>query len=83
MFFVYLLRSTSNHSQTYTGITTNLDRRLREHNLGLSKTTKPNIPWKIETYIAFENEEKAKNFEIYLKQGSGYAFAKKHFWSIK
>jgi len=34
---------------------------------------------KIETYIAFETEERARAFEIYLKSGSGHAFAKRHF----
>ena len=36
-------------------------------------------PWKVETYIAFESEEKSIAFEHYLKSGSGHAFAKRHF----
>ena len=83
MFFVYLLRSNSFPKKTYIGITNDLNRRLFEHNQGLNKTTKDHIPWKIEVYIAFKSKEKAKKFEKYLKQGSGYAFAKKHLWSLE
>ena len=81
MFFVYLLRSKSNPQLTYIGSTKDINRRLNEHNLGLSLFTKNNIPWELEVSIAFKDEIKAINFEKYLKQGSGYAFAKKHFWS--
>jgi hypothetical protein len=37
------------------------------------------MPWKDETYIAFETLAKAHAFEHYLKSGSGHAFAAKHF----
>jgi hypothetical protein len=32
------------------------------------------------TYIAFSDEQKARMFELYLKSGSGHAFAKKRLW---
>jgi len=31
-------------------------------------------------YFAFADERKAREFEFYLKSGSGKAFAKKRFW---
>ena len=31
-------------------------------------------------YVCFDDKSKALEFERYLKVGSGYAFAKKHFW---
>jgi len=34
-------------------------------------------PWRIKTYIAFNNEKQAVAFEKYLKSPSGRAFAKK------
>jgi len=80
MYYVYLLRSISHPEKTYVGFTDDLDRRLGEHNEGFSKYTKPYIPWKLEVFIGFRNKQKAKDFETYLKQGSGYAFARKHFW---
>ena len=67
---------------TYVGFTTKEPRiRAEEHNQGLTKTTKSNIPWRIETIVSFHDKERAKAFEKYLKAGSGYAFAKRHFWS--
>jgi hypothetical protein len=31
-------------------------------------------------YLAFDSEEKALDFERYIKIGSGHAFAQKRFW---
>ena len=50
-----------------------------KHNKGDVPHTSKFRPWKVETYIAFESEEKAVDFEHYLKSGSGHAFAKRHF----
>jgi hypothetical protein len=32
------------------------------------------------TYVAFADKQKAQAFELYLKSGSGHAFAKKRLW---
>jgi putative endonuclease len=82
MFHVYLLRSVAHPQMTYVGFTTK-DVRLRmdEHNRGLTTTTAPHIPWSIEVIITFRDRNKAEQFEKYLKNGSGYVFAKRHFWS--
>ena len=61
----------------YYGYTENLRKRLEEHNSGQSKFTKGHIPWRLVWYCAFENEQKAKDFEIYLKSESGKAIANK------
>ena len=82
MYHVYLLRSIINPQMTYVGFTTKDVRvRLKEHNRKLTMTTAPHIPWKIEVVVTFSDRKKAEEFEIYLKAGSGYAFAKRHFWS--
>jgi predicted GIY-YIG superfamily endonuclease len=81
MYYVYLLRSISHPEKTYVGFTENLERRLEEHNEGISRYTKPYIPWELEVSIGFRNKQKAEDFESYLKHGSGYAFARKHFWN--
>jgi predicted GIY-YIG superfamily endonuclease len=78
--YVYLLKSLRFPSRKYIGITDNLKIRLNEHNTGKSKHTSKYIPWKIVSATWFENREKAEEFEIFLKHGSGHAFAKKHFW---
>lgn len=78
MFYVYILKSDRN-GRLYNGFTIDLKKRLSEHNSGLSFATKPYLPWKLVFYCAFESEDLAKDFERYLKTGSGWAFAKKRF----
>lgn len=77
MYYVYLLRSLKNLSKTYIGYTTNLEQRLEKHNSGASTYTTDHRPWKLVTYICFDEESKALEFEKYLKVGSGYAFAQR------
>jgi predicted GIY-YIG superfamily endonuclease len=76
---VYVLRSLSNPNRHYVGVTTNVDRRLNEHNSGNSPHTNRFRPWRVQVTISFEEEPKADAFEAYLKSGSGRAFIKKHF----
>jgi predicted GIY-YIG superfamily endonuclease len=78
MYFVYLLESLLVPSRKYVGITDNPIRRLEEHNNGRSTHTNRFKPWKLMTYIAFDDLSKAQAFEKYLKSHSGRAFAKKH-----
>ncbi len=52
--------------------------RLKRHNAGEVKNTARYAPWKLCTYVAFDDEKKAIAFEKYLKSGSGRAFARKH-----
>ena len=49
------------------------------HNSGQVRSTKPHIPWKLIWYGAFSTEKEAREFELYLKTGSGKAFAYKRF----
>ncbi len=62
------------------GYTTNLKQRLETHNSGGSVHTAKYRPWKIEMYMVFSDQAKAKKFEQYLKSQSGRAFAQKRFW---
>lgn len=77
MFYVYLLKS-ENFDEIYTGFTKDLRIRITEHNSGKSKHTKKFKPWKLVAYTAFDDEQSARQFEKYLKTGSGIAFARKH-----
>ena len=79
MFYVYILQSIDFPNNFYIGFTTDLKQRLSEHNSGKSVHTKKFKPWKLKNYVAFDNEEKAKNFETYLKTHSGRNFCKNHF----
>lgn len=80
MYYVYLLRSINKPSRTYIGYTTILRQKIETHNSGGSTYTKLDKPWKLVMYLAFDSEQKALNFEKYIKIGSGNAFAKKRFW---
>lgn len=80
MYYVYLLRSIDFPDQTYRGYTEDLKTRIKDHNAGRSKHTSKYMTWELITYHAFANKEKAKEFEQYLKTGSGKAFANKRFW---
>ncbi|BCH21905.1 hypothetical protein MesoLjLb_16900 [Mesorhizobium sp. L-8-3] len=73
MHYVYLIESLSVQGQRYVGLTTDLRRRLEEHNAGKSLHTSKFKPWRLTTYIAFADQAKAIAFERYLKSGSGHA----------
>ena len=79
MVYVYVLESEGRGGKTYVGITKDLKKRLAEHNRGSCEYTKKYTPWRIKTYIAFSNIDKARKFERYLKKSSGWRFAKKWF----
>jgi hypothetical protein len=52
------------------------------HNNGEVKSTKPHIPWKLVWYGGFSTEKEARDFELYLKTGSGKSFAYKRFVGV-
>jgi predicted GIY-YIG superfamily endonuclease len=76
MYYVYILYS-SKSKNFYYGYTENIKERLKLHQSGKVTSTKPFLPWKLIWYAAFENMKLAKDFELYLKSGSGKAFAYK------
>jgi predicted GIY-YIG superfamily endonuclease len=80
MFYVYLIESEPNPQQRYVGLTTDLKKRLQEHNTGKSRHTSKYKPWALVTYVAFSKSRAAESFERYLKSGSGHAFARKRLW---
>jgi predicted GIY-YIG superfamily endonuclease len=77
--YVYVLLSEKDASRRYTGLTSDLEARLKSHNQGNNPHTSRYRPWQIETAISFRSREKAIAFEKYLKSHSGRAFASKHF----
>jgi putative endonuclease len=81
MYYVYLIESDHIPGRRYVGLTSDLRRRLHDHNAGKSPYTAKYKPWRLVTYIAFSSRKKAEEFERYLKSGSGHAFANKRLWS--
>jgi predicted GIY-YIG superfamily endonuclease len=78
--YVYLIKSIPDPSKRYVGLASNLERRIEEHNAGMSASTAEHKPWRLVTYLKLDSEKKAEKFEGYLKHGSGYTFAKRHLW---
>ncbi len=73
--FVYILKSESS-PKSYVGITSNLERRLREHNSGKNFYTKRYLPW-IMIYIEkYDSLLSARSREKYLKSAAGRKFLK-------
>jgi putative endonuclease len=77
MRYVYLLETISQPYRYYTGLTDDIAARLDAHNAGQVPHTSKFKPWRLKSYIAFSDHERAVTFEKYLKSGSGRAFAKK------
>ena len=80
---VYILRSDSNQSRHYTGLTSDLEKRLKWHNAGCQNVdTARDRPWTVVVAFHFADERVARRFERYLKSGSGREFAKRHIADI-
>jgi predicted GIY-YIG superfamily endonuclease len=79
VYYVYSIQSKNNPDRYYVGLTTDLERRLEEHNTGKSIHTNRYKPWNLTIYVVFSDKDKAEKFEKYLKTSSGRAFCKKHF----
>ena len=77
MQYVYILRSQSEPGRHYVGTTRDLGARLARHNSGLVSHTAKYGPWQIQTYLGFDDRERALAFEKYLKSASGRAFSRK------
>ena len=71
MKYIYILQSELNAEHYYSGITDNLTLHLAGHNAGEVKNTSKSKPLQIKTYIAFNDDKKALEFEQYLKSGLG------------
>ncbi|MDP3889115.1 MAG: GIY-YIG nuclease family protein [bacterium] len=77
MHYVYILRSINYPDQIYVGHTSDLKKRLSNHNCGTTPHTDKYKPWTLVMYLAFNSLEKAIAFEEYLKSHSGRAFRDK------
>jgi putative endonuclease len=77
--FVYILKNADPTPKFYVGLSTDVDARLLDHNMGRCPHTSSRRPWRRHVVIEFDDEPTAIAFERYLKSGSGRAFAKRHF----
>ncbi len=75
MFFVYIVKSEKDN-RLYKGFTTDLKRRLKEHNSGKNKSTSPYKPWSLIYYEKVATREEARKREKYFKSGIGREYIK-------
>ncbi len=67
MYYVYVLKS-DRTGELYYGFTSNLKRRLLEHNSKSSFATKSACPWRLVYYEAYQSSQDAKRRENQLKR---------------
>lgn len=67
-YYTYILQSLKNKG-LYIGFTSDLKTRIKKHNSGQNKSTKPFVPYKLIYYEAFLTKTDAKRREVYLKSG--------------
>jgi len=70
MFYVYVLRSLKD-GKKYIGYSSDLKKRLAEHNNGKVKITKNRLPFELEYYEAYKTEIQARRQELFYKTGQG------------
>jgi putative endonuclease len=70
MFYTYVLESETD-DEFYVGFTSDLGRRVEEHNQGLNPSTSRYRPWKLIYYEACIDQDDAKRREGYFKTTQG------------
>ena len=75
MFIVYAILSLKDQ-RIYVGMTSDLGKRLREHNAGKTKSTKGYRPWQLIYSESLPLRTEARAREKYLKSGIGKEFLK-------
>jgi putative endonuclease len=65
--YVYILKSIKNNSY-YLGSTSDISRRLMEHNQGKTTYTKNLMPWKLVFYKKYDTLVQARQVEYKLKR---------------
>ncbi|MBZ0181485.1 MAG: GIY-YIG nuclease family protein [Melioribacteraceae bacterium] len=74
-YFVYIFTSLKD-SKRYIGMTSDLSRRLNEHNSGKVKSTKNRRPLELIYTEEFISKQDALNRETFFKSGKGREFLK-------
>jgi putative endonuclease len=74
MFIAYVIQSHA--GKLYVGYTSDINRRLREHNAGLCKTTKDSKKWRPIYIEAYSTRSEAMHREKWLKSVYGREFLK-------
>jgi len=70
MYFVYAIKSLID-GRIYVGLSSNINRRILEHNSGQVFSTKGYRPWKLIFKEKAPNRQEARKREKYFKSGCG------------
>ena len=76
MFYSYVLKSI-NHEYFYKGHCSDLEKRIQQHNAGMTESIKPYIPFELVYFETFETLADAIAREKYFKSAAGRRFLKK------
>jgi len=71
MYYVYILESIKYKNKYYTGSTSNIVKRINEHNAGRSRSTKPFKPWELVYHEEFPDRGEARKRENQIKRYKG------------
>lgn len=77
MYYVYILQSLKKPDWLYKGSTSDLKKRIPEHNSGKNFSTAPYAPFKLIYYEAYLLKSDAEARERYLKKSMGMRVLKK------
>jgi putative endonuclease len=80
MYYVYILRM--NNGQLYTGFTSNIERRIEEHNRGIVKSTCNRRPLELIHYEVYLLESDARRRERFLKASEGKRLLRKQIRDV-
>ena len=67
MYYLYFIESQKDKSY-YVGITSNLTKRLDQHNRGKTRSTKSKRPFKLLYYEKYESRSEARKRELNIKR---------------
>jgi putative endonuclease len=75
MYYTYVIKSVD-HDYYYKGPCHDLQKRLQQHNSGMTESIRPYIPFIICYFEEFETEQEAIAREKYFKSSAGRRFLK-------
>jgi len=75
MYFAYVIKSIE-HNYLYKGHCQDLEKRIHQHNSGMTESIRPYIPFKLIYCEQFETEREAIEREKYFKSAAGRRFLK-------
>jgi putative endonuclease len=75
MYFAYVLKSIE-HDYLYKGLCHDLEKRILQHNSGMTESIRPYIPFKLVYFEEFETEKEAIEREKYFKSAAARRYLK-------